>query len=270
MSQRKVTNQEWESARKRYETEPGLGLGKIAQALDCSKSLVARKAREGKWQKDVGVPDQVHPTVHERQTKVTENAMPSPARSPDVYAPDAAVSPSRVVSGVFTPQTAAQGMTTDVNHGVGTVQTASQSTAYADEMQAPDGLDEWEREEFVKAAIVARQRSINARHLKELNAARSKLYESLRKAGTKEGTGAAISAQRNVTAMLALHRGDMEAELRRVRLEVHEFVGKPVKPTPCRIIVHLREGVSLLKAAAPYGPNAIAVTDVEHREVPHA
>lgn len=134
----------------------------------------------------------------------------------------------------------------------------------------PAGLDEWEREEFVKAAIVARQRSINARHLKELNAARSKLYESLRKAGTKEGAGAAISAQRNVTAMLALHKGEMEAELQRVKLEVHEFIGKPVKPTPCRIIVHVREGGDLLKAAAPYGPNAIAATDVEHTEVPHA
>lgn len=270
MSAQKITDEQWVEARKRYETEPGLGFGKIAQVLDCSKSLVARKAREGKWQKDIGVPNQVHLTARERQAKVTESAVPSPTLSPHVYAPDAGVSPSRVVSGVFMSQTAAQGMTTDVNPGGGTIQTASQSTAYADEMQVPDGLGEWEREEFVKAAIVARQRSINARHLKELNAARSKLYESLKKAGTKEGPGAALSAQRNVAALLALHQGEMDAELQRVRLEVAEFVGKPLKPTPCRIIVHVREGVSLLKAAAPYGPNAIAVTDVEHRKVPHA
>jgi hypothetical protein len=49
MSQQKITDEQWVKARRRYETEPGLGLGKVAQLLDCSKSLVARKAREGKF-----------------------------------------------------------------------------------------------------------------------------------------------------------------------------------------------------------------------------
>jgi hypothetical protein len=170
-----------------------------------------------------------------------------------------------VVAEVLVPPTAAQ--------VVGTDPTPPQPNDYADEVRVPDGLDEIEREEFVKAAIVARQRAINARHLKEMNAARSKLYESLKKAGTKEGPGAALAAQRNVAALLALQQGEMDAELQRVNLEVAEFVGKPLKPPPCRIIVHVREGGSLVggrDVTEVYGPNATVITDVVAKEIPSA
>jgi len=262
MAAQKITDEQWAEARKRYETEPGLGLGKVAQVLDCSKSLVARKAREGRWQKDIGVPAQVWKGAEDGKAKVTGNAVPSGTQAVHVNGAEASTQPGRVVSDVFVPPTGSQVMTTDVTPGVGVVPTPSQSTAYADEMQVPAGLDEWEREEFVKAAIVARQRAINARHLKEMNAARSKLYESLKKAGTKEGPGAALAAQRNVAAMLALQQGEMDAELQRVRLEVAEFVGKPLKPTPCRIVVHMLPGEQLMGRANVYGQHATVVTDV--------
>jgi hypothetical protein len=249
MSAQKITDEQWAEARKRYESEPGLGLGKIAQVLDCSKSLVARKAREGKWQKDIGVPTQVWKGAEASEAKVTESAVPSPTQAVHVNATDRPVSPSRVVSDVYLAPSA-------------------QSTAYSDEMLVPADLDEVEREEWVKRAIVARQRSINARHLKELNAARAQVYASLKKGGEKEGPGAALAAQRNVAALLNLQQGEMDAELQRVRLEVAEFVGMPVKPPQVRIVVHVREGEDLIKAAAPYGPNAIAVTDVQ--EIPNA
>jgi hypothetical protein len=269
MSQQKITDEQWAEARKRYESEPGLGLGKIAQVLDCSKSLVARKGREGKWQKDQGVPNQVHPTAREREAKVTESAAPRATQAVHVNGAKASTCPGRVVADVFVPPTGSQGVTTDVTPGVGMVPTPSQSTAYADEMQVPDGLDEWEREEFVKTAIVGRQRAINARHLKELNAARSKLYESLKKAGTKEGPGAALAAQRNVAALLALQQGEMDAELQRVKLEVNEFVGKPLKPTPCRIVVHLVPGMQMVGSEI-YGKQVTEVTDVVAKEAPNA
>jgi hypothetical protein len=255
MSQQKITDEQWAEARKRYETEPGMGLGKIAQALDCSKSLVARKAREGKWQKDIGVPNQVHPTARVREAKVTESAVPSPTQAVHVNGAEASTQPGRMVAEVFVPPSDAQGGTADV--------TPSQRNDYADEIRIPDGLDELDREAFVAAAIVARQRQINAKHIRELTAARSKLYESLRKAGTKEGPAQALASQRNVAALLALQQGETDAELQRVRLEVAEFIGKPLKPTPCRIIVHVREGENLLSAAATYAPNAITVTDVQ-------
>lgn len=250
MSQQKVIDEQWAHARKRYESEPGLGLGKIAQLLDCSKSLVARKAKEGKWQKDIGVPNQAHPTAREREAKVTENAVPSETQAVHVNGAEASTQPARVVSDVFVPPSAAQ------------APQQPQSTDYADEIRVPADLDEVDREEFVKAAIVARQRAINARHLKELNAARSKLYESIRKAGTKEGAGNALASQRNIAALIALQAAEMDAELQRVKLEVAEFVGKPMKPPPCRIVVHMLPGEQILPAAAVYGRNAIEVTDV--------
>jgi hypothetical protein len=248
MSQQKITDEQWEAARKRYETEPGMGLGKIAQVLDCSKSLVARKAREGKWQKDIGVPNQVHPTARERDANFTESAVPRAAQAVHVNGAEASTQPSRVVSDVY-------------------VAPSAQSTAYSDEMRVPADLDEVEREEFIKRAIVARQRAINARHLKEMQAARSKLYESLKKAGTKEGAGAALASQRNVAALLALQQGEMDAELQRVRLEVAEFVGKPMKPMLCRIVVHLQPGEQLMGGAKVYGPNSTEVTDVVAKDV---
>ena len=257
MSQQKIKDERWSHARKLYETEPGLGLGKIAQLLDCSKSLVARKAREEKWQKDIGVPTQVHPTAREREAKVTESAVPRTTQAVHVNGAEASTQAGRVVAEVFVPPTRSQGQQTD----------------YTDEIRIPDGLDEIEREEFVKAAIVARQRAINARHLREMNAARSKLYESLKKAGTKEGAGTALASQRNVAALIALQAAEMDAELQRVKLEVAEFVGKPLKPTPCRIVVHLHPGEQLLPgkplmtASEVYGRTATEVTDVISKDV---
>ncbi|CAB3783385.1 hypothetical protein [Pararobbsia alpina] len=265
MSAQKITDEQWAEARKRYESEPGLGLGKIAQTLDCSKSLVARKAREGKWQKDIGVPTQVHPTAREREAKVTESAVPSPTQAVHVNGAEASTPSARVAAEVFVPPTAAPGGSLNLTppaKGALSDVPPPQPSAYADEIRVPDGLDDVEREAFVAAAIVARQRAINARHLKEMQAARSKLYESLKKAGTKEGPGAALAAQRNITALLALQQGEMDAELQRVKLEVHEFVGKPLKPTPCRIVVHLSPGVKMV-ASEVYGPRATEVIDVE-------
>jgi hypothetical protein len=256
MSQQKITDDQWADARKRYETEPGLGLGKIAQLLDCSKSLVARKAREGKWQKDFGVPTQVHPTARDREANFTESAVPRAMQAVHVNGAEASTPSARVVAEVFVPPTASKGGE------------APPLNDYADEIRVPDGLDELNREEFVKAAIVARQRAINGRHLKEMQAARSKLYESLKKAGSKEGKDVALASQRNVAALLALQQGEMDAELQRVRLEVAEFIGKPVKPMPCRIVVHLQPGMQMTGPEV-YGRNSTVITDVVAKDVPN-
>lgn len=226
MSHQKVTDEQWAAARKRYETEPGLGLGKIAQVLDCSKSLVARKAREEKWQKDQGVPSQVQTPAQVRDSKFTESAVQSETQAVHLYEPGASTQPARVVADVYVPPSAAQ------------APQQPQSNDYADEIRIPDGLDEVDREEFVKAAIVARQRAINARHLKELNAARSKLYESLRKAGTKEvPDGAGIAAERGGADRVASRRNGSRASARplgsrRVRRKAHEADASPHRG-PC-------------------------------------
>jgi len=266
MAKKILTPDEMMEARRLYERE-GWGYGRIAAQFSVSKPTVQGWAKN--WQRDYGVaplpagkkaeegkvPDVGNP-------KVTGNAVAGETQGGYTYPSDRPASPSRVVSDVYVAPAAGR--------GVDSVPTPSPSSGYADEMQVPADLDEVEREEWIKRAIVARQRSINARHLKEITAARSKLYESLKKGGSKEGPGAALAAQRNVAALLALQQGEMDAELQRVKLEVAEFVGKPLKPTPCRIIVHVREGGNLVggrDVTEVYGPNAIEVTDVVAKDV---
>lgn len=99
----------------------------------------------------------MHPTARAREAKVTESAVHSGTHAVHVNASEASTQPARVVPEVFVPPTAAPPQPSD----------------YADEIRIPDGLDEVNREEWVKAAIVARQKAINVRHLKELQAARS-------------------------------------------------------------------------------------------------
>jgi hypothetical protein len=266
MAKKILSLDERTEARRLYERE-GWGYGRIAAKFSVSKPTVQGWAKN--WQRDYGVAplpagkraeEGVRPDVG--NPKVTGNAGAGATQAGYAYRDGSTGAAARVVSDVFVPPTGSP--------GVGTVPTPSQSTAYSDEMQVPDGLDEWEREEFVKTAIVARQRAINGRHLREMQAARSKLYESLKKAGTKEGPGAALASQRNVTALLALQGGEMEAELARVKLEVHEFVGKPLKPQPCRIVVHILPGEQLVGGAKAYGQQATVVTDVIAKEIQHA
>ena len=222
MAAQKITDEQWAEARKRYETEPGMGLGKIAQVLDCSKSLVARKAREGKWQKGIGVPSQVHPTSKAKDSIFTENPRASEAQAVHVYPGEASTQSARVVSDVYVAPTAPAG-------------------GYADDPAIPDGLDAEGREAFVRAAILARQRSINARHLHETKAVRAQVYGAIKKVDKEGGAGAALAAVRIVQALRQMQDSELETELERVRLALGEFAGKPKGPTPCRITVVLEK-----------------------------
>jgi hypothetical protein len=229
MSAQKITDEQWTEARKRYETEPGLGLGKIAQVLDCSKSLVARKAREGKWQKDIGVPHQVHPTGKAKDSIFTENARGRDVQAVHVYPGEASTQTARVVADVFVPPTAERGVE------------STPLPTYADDPTIPEGLDAEEREAFVKAAILARQQAINARHLHETKAVRSLVYAAIKKVDKDGGAAAALAALRIVQALRHMQDSELETELERVRLALGEFHGKPKGPTPCRITVVLEK-----------------------------
>ncbi|CAD6514095.1 hypothetical protein LMG28727_00837 [Paraburkholderia kirstenboschensis] len=223
MTAQKITDEAWAGARERYETEPGLGLGKIAQLLDCSKNLVARKAKERGWQKGIGVPVQVHGNAAPSDSKVTGNPVHPATRAPYVYAPEPSTAPSRVAADVFVPPAAAQ----------------TPAPSYADDPTIPEGLDAAEREDFVKAAILARQKAINARHVHETKAARSQVYAAMKKVGTEGGAGAALAVMRIVQALRNVQDAEMEAELERVRLSLSEFAGKPKGPMPARVTVLL-------------------------------
>lgn len=268
MAKKILTPVEMTEARRLYERD-GWGYGRIATKFSVSKPTVQGWAKN--WQRDYGVAPlparqkaEAGKGLDLGNPKVTGNAGAGATRAGYAYPTDAAASPAREVAGVFLPPSAAQGK--------GGESPPLQSTGYADEMQVPADLDEVEREEWIKRAIVARQRSINARHLKEMQAARAQVYAAIKKAGAEGGQAAALAVLRIVQAVRAMQEADMEAELQRVRLEVAEFVGKPSDPPLCRIIVHVREGGSLVggrDVTEVYGPNAIEVTDVIAKEHPN-
>jgi hypothetical protein len=256
-----LSEDDMDEARRLYERE-GWGYGRVAAAYEVSKPTVQGWAKRGGWQRGINVlPMQKGGATSKAdavsgakftevpQSEGAERVAHTPGAAPE--APQSAR--ASLVDGVVAEVVAAR-------------PAPAPASAYADEIQVPDGLDELAREEWLRASIVARQREINARHLKEIAFARSKLYASLKAAGTKEGAGAALGAQRNIAAMVSLHAAELEAELQRVRLEVAEFIGKPVKPTACRIIVHQSPGVKIGGGEVPadavkriYGPSAVTV-----------
>ncbi|WP_211610171.1 hypothetical protein [Paraburkholderia haematera] len=119
---------------------------------------------------------------------------------------------------------------------------ANRSAPTYDEIKIPDGLDLFEREDFVRAAIVVRQRQINATQSKELSAVKQKLYNAIKNASTDAGPALALAVERNVRSMVAMHDAEMEKEIAKVRLDLSEFAGAPVRPMPARIIVHMIPG----------------------------
>lgn len=189
MAEQKITDEMWAEARKRYETEPGLGLGKIAQLLDCSKSLVARKAREGRWQKGIGIPAQVWNGALAREAKVTENAVHSPTQGVHVNASEPYTRPSHAVADTSAPSAPSSG----------------RSSALYSLPELPENIepDSMAAADFYRAAgkVIVRRQSEG--HAAELAALRNDFVKEMRAAG-KEGTAA--SARRHKELMLATEK----------------------------------------------------------------
>lgn len=217
MSQQKITDEQWAEARKRYESEPGLGLGKIAQVLDCSKSLVARKAREGKWQKDFGVPNQVHPAGKAKDSNFTESAVPSPTQAVHVNAAESPVSPSRVVSGVYVAPSA-MGFPT---HGV------------ADRPKLTNGVDELA---WIEEQVSTREKAILERHAVELKALTNSIYDAARKTGKAEMGAASRAANQLSQALERKQKMEREHCAMQTRIELGAHYG--AGPRPAVIVVH--------------------------------
>lgn len=232
----RVSDEDWRAVRLRWENGE-VSVKQIADSIEVSKSLVMKRKAAERWQLRIGVPPVPVGGAAQANSKVTEiagvsgrQAPPVPGHHSDTHASHA--ESGSVVSGVFV----ASGVTTNVTPA---------EPVYADELQVPENLDEWEREAWIKAAIVRRQKVINARHLKELQAVRSQLYAAIKQITVKGGAGIALAAERSINGLLKVQAGEMEAELQRVKLEVSEFVGKPLKPTPARIHVHMQPGVRI-------------------------
>lgn len=269
----KITDEQWKAARKRYETDPKAGYGVIAtEVLDCSRNLVARKAQSEGWAKRISASPHLNQHAPGAQGKFTENAVQRPTQSAHVYTD----SPSTGRSSVALDAEAVRRV-----DSVTTEATANRSAPTDDDIKIPDGLDAWEREAFVRAVIVARQKVINATQTKELAAVKAKLYNAIKSAATGEGPALALAVERNVRSLVAMHDAELQKEIAKVKLDVAEFAGN-MTPMRARIFVHLVPGVSFGGSSVPAVPGTrvvevnsavdaygLGVTDVESREVDH-
>jgi hypothetical protein len=232
----KVTEEMWADARRRYEIGEKIGYGQIAQILDCSKNLVVRRAKAEGWQKRLHATPFANRHAAVVSPKVTDRAVHEEVRGVHVYEPPL---PNDV------PQRAAVPSTTPV---AAEVSAARAPVSAPGEIVVPNHLNDEEREAYVREVIRQRQAELDVVHRKEISALKRQVYGAVQKAGTKEAPGAALAAQRAVSAMLAVQAGEIEVESRRVQLEWGRLVGQPVmRPAPAKIIVHQRKGVAFGK-----------------------
>lgn len=238
MAQQKISDEQWAAVRKRYESEPGLGYGALAQSLDCSKNLVARKAKEQHWQKSIEASLATAKNGRAIGSKVTESAVHAATRAPSVYSNPAAESPPQPVRVLSRDSTAS----------------ASQS-----EVLDRPPFASWEREvEWIEQQVVARQRALMERHERELRALTAAIYDGLKKID-KKGIGEASRAANALsTALQRKHAMELGHEAARTRIELGVLHGAS-GPRPARIVVHMVPGAKIGDVSITYGPHAVAV-----------
>ncbi|RDU95173.1 hypothetical protein [Trinickia dinghuensis] len=210
----KITPEQWAAARKRYETEEKVGYGQIANALDCSRNLVVRKAKEERWQKCLDVAPTANRHAAVSDPNVTESAVRGEARSADVYTKpemNRPESPARASSATLAVE-----RPVFANH--------------ADELA------------WIEQQVAERQKLLMQRHEKEMTALRTAMYDALKKVNQKGIGEAARGAETISRAMDRAHKMEMEHEANRTRIELGAYYGSP-GPRPCVIVVHQREGV---------------------------
>jgi hypothetical protein len=187
----KITDEAWAEARKRYEAEPKTGYGQIAQALDCSRNLVARRAQKEGWVKQTGpthapFKEPARAAVDE-EGKFTEIAGDRAEKAVPVY--------------TSAPETRAP-----------VAPAAAIEPGDGDEM--PENLSPLEQEQWIEAAVRRRQTALQRKQAKELAAAKSTLYAAIKGAGSKDGYDLARTSKQIISAMTEQHASEMASEAR--------------------------------------------------------
>ncbi|MCX4137893.1 hypothetical protein M0D68_06840 [Paraburkholderia sp. SEWSISQ10-3 4] len=244
MAKQKLTPQQWQAARREWESSPTESYGSVAVKYMISKALVGQRAAAEKWQKDVGATPYgknsgAAPGIHNlqdapstRQTSASLDATGSQnsGQVGDVYRAPASDAEGRV-------------------DAVAAEYIANRTTPEFEDVQYPVGMvDAFERREFADAAIVRRQKQINALQRKELQAVKSKLYAAIRASDGKNGPSLALAVNRNIDSLKALHAEERGRELERVALTLEEYAGMPTRPNACLIKVVQHEGASFDEA----------------------
>jgi hypothetical protein len=214
MAARKITDEEWADARKRYQREPATGYGQIAQALDCSKALVARHAQKNKWQKSLSA---ISPVSNDRVDSRIHN-LQKPANRPER-------------GGVHPISPEKEPPAPIPNNGA------------TDIPVMPSGLTLEQQQDWIESAVLARQRKLNESQAREIRAAKATVYAAIKGAGKEGGFDAARTARQVVSALAETHKSEMANELECVRLSLNAFQGG--RPRGCRITVHQRAGCQI-------------------------
>ncbi|MEX3982793.1 hypothetical protein AB4Y45_27855 [Paraburkholderia sp. EG287A] len=212
----KITDEQWAAARERYETEEKTGYGTLAQALDCSRNLVVRRAQKESWQKRLAVVRAPKRDSLESESKVTESAVQSEARTPTVY------------------------MTADTNR-------TEAATLPSPTTHAPDRpafANHADEIAWTERVVAERQKETMKRHGLELAALRKAIYDALKKVNQKGMAEASRAAETMARALQRAHAMELEHEAHRTRIELGALYGAP-GPRPCIIVVHQREGVQI-------------------------
>lgn len=224
MASRKISDQEWIDARKRYENEPATGYGQIAASLNVSKTLVARRAAK-RWQK--------RPVL----TLPVDSQVPAyPDRGHLFSTPNR---PEETV-GVYAKAPEEVTVAPELNNVAG-------------QFQFPSNLTPAERQEVAEQAVLARQTELIRIQAVEIRAVKKGIYEAVKAAGTERSYDAARSAKAVVEGMRLVHASERSNEIERVKLELGAFSG--VCQATLRIIVHR---IPCLSLAGDNSPAAIA------------
>jgi len=247
VAKQKATPEMWSRARREWETSASVSYADIASKYLISKALVGQEAKRAGWVKGIGVVANASKEDASKRIDNLQNPQQPATRAPvlDDSRPSSVASDSEASRRVDVASAEAM---------------ANRAAPTHDDIKIPDGLDAWGREDFVKAAIVQRQKTINALQSKELAAVKQKLYNSIKQASTAQGPALALAVERNVRSLVAMHDAEMEPEISRVRLDLAEFAGQPVRPVPARIVVHMVPGRQLASSDG-------RVVDVDSREI---
>lgn len=154
MTRQQTTYEQWASAKMMWESDHKITFGEIGESLGISKQAVARKARDGRWQKCMDLPKVVKLAYQEADRMTSDHAMPP---------------------GFWAKSEEKEGANVDgcrsKKRDESEPGTAPPSTIFSDSSAAQDE----------NALAVAKLVEILARHRHESNAVRSITYEAIRR-----------------------------------------------------------------------------------------
>lgn len=278
----KITDEQWHAAREMYENDPNAGYGTIAtQVLDCSRSLVAKRAAKERWQKRDGVVPAAKKGAGVSAPKFTENTGASETRSAathtdgaessgqigDVYRAPALLAPKPAVGGV--------------GNDLATPRHESQAFRIA---EPPADLGIIERLDWVRREFNVLEQKMGDRHETERRALQNEFAIELTK-GVRTDRGPALRLKA-LTEALGARQSMQKAALEEYRENrLKEYAGVysssliiVAVPVPCyslmepnnpaAIACRLRDVAGFYAAEADKAAAAADADDANWRDVP--